>query len=123
MTPPAKEISRILSRSGSLRVALLDSGLSRHWELADLENMADAATMLWDQANDAVVKHPEFQFELSESISRLFELLLSWSSRFDLWARLARARSVAPAFHVSSHDAQLSLFEALAFQGRFHDTF
>lgn len=121
MTPPAKEISRILSRAGSLRFALLDSGLSREWERTDLENMADSAGMLWDQANDAAAKHPEARLELSESISRLFELLLSWSSRFDLCARLARARSAAPAFHVPPHDANLSLFEALAFQGRFHD--
>lgn len=121
MTAPAKEVTRILSRAESLRVALQESGLSREWERADLQNMADAAIMLWDQANSAAAKNPEARLEMSEAIARLFEPLLNWSSRFDLCAKLAQARAAAPAFRASTHDARLSLFEALAFQGRFHD--
>lgn len=121
MTVHGKDAARVLVRAESLRIAIVESGLPRDWEPADLENMADAATMLWDQANDVSTRQPASKLELAEAISRIFEPLLMWAGRFDLCSSLAGQRASSPAFKASPWDAKLVKFEALAFKGRYQD--
>lgn len=106
-----------------MRIAITASTLAQQWEHADLDHMADAATMLWEQANDFASREPSSKDELSEAISRIFEPLLTWTGHFKLCAQLALARSKLASFKTEPWEAHLVAFEALAFQGKFQDDY
>ena len=118
-----KETARLLSRAERMRVAIADSGASRQWERADLEHMAEAATMLWEQAESLAKRSPSCAGPLSESLARIFEPLLAWDGRFRLACCLARSRRGAKAFAADPLDAEASLFEYLALRGKFEDAY
>jgi hypothetical protein len=125
MTALSKDCSRVLARAESMRQAISHSPLPKQWELVDLNHMAEAALMLWDQANDIAAREAHSKPILSESISLIFEPLLIWSGRFDLAARLARQRGCLLKEDMSPRlpnwNAFAAEFIALCFQGRYQD--
>lgn len=92
MEKPNKDAQRILSRAESMRNAFSQTSIISKWERSDLNHMAEAAQMLWEQANQIAARTPEIKETLSTSICKLFEPLLFWSGEYILAAKLAESR-------------------------------
>jgi hypothetical protein len=118
-----KETLRLLSRAERMRSAILESGVSRQWCRSDLEHMAEAANMLWSQAQTMAARAPDSAPLLAEAIARIFEPLLVWEGQFKLAARLAHSRRGPKAFAAPKLDAEACLFEWLALSGKFEDAY
>lgn len=118
-----KDINRTLARAESLRVAISESFAPESWGRTDLEHMAGAASLLWEQADALAIKFPDHKDELSEALCRVFEPLLLWAGEFCLVGKVAESRRRRPTFKAPHWEAGVVEFEALALQNKFCDNY
>ena len=118
-----KNAIRVHARALSMLSAISDATLYQSWDKEDLDNMAEAALTLLDQANIAAQKTPDFKYKLNYVFSNIFENLLIWRDEPALALKMINSRMSEKNSSIEKVDTDASLFFVYAYIWKFHDQY